>query len=205
MNLADSSDLACCIMQRLVSVMSHLATISSATSLGSLVLMEPKVPKYNKVQEWARQAGHSLNAHKKCVKCHLQLNMSRNLAFLKQILTLKCLGGPDSLPQVILHTKPMEDGADSFQHYVYHGLSVQKSHTMATSGMLKLHFCSYCGAYGRARAYHLQEPCPLVPSKAGKQALNAIANDKDPGYRKEKPRGPKAHLEAGISRKYSLG
>ena len=165
--------------------------------------MEPKVPKHDKVLEWARQAGHSFDAQNKCVKCQLQLNMSRNMAFLKQILALKCLGGQGSLPQAILHTKPMEDCADPFQHYVFHGLSVHKSHSMATSGVLKLHFCTYCGAYGKSRSHHLHKACPLVPSKAGRQALNSIALDKNPGYRKEKPRGPKAHFEAGISRNFS--
>ena len=104
-DLADSTHLAHSILWRLVGVMSHLATsTTSSTSLGSLVLMEPRVPKSKQVEEWARQAGHSMDSHQQCVKCHLKLNTSRNLAFLKQVLTLKCLGGKDSPPKVILHT-----------------------------------------------------------------------------------------------------
>jgi hypothetical protein len=99
----------------------------------------------------------------------------------------------------------MQDAAEDFQHYVFHGLSVHKTHTMATQGILQLHFCSYCGASGKARAYHLKHACPLVPSKAGRQALNMLANDVNPGYRKEQPKGSKARFESEVPRKCSLG
>ena len=117
--------------------MSHLATSANSTTLGSVVLLEPRVPKCKQIEELARKAGHALDGNFKCVGCHMKLNMNKNMASLTDTLALKCLGAPDSLPQVILHTRPMADGAEDFQHYIYHGLSVHKSHNMATSGVRK--------------------------------------------------------------------
>ena len=97
--LADSTNLACSILQRLVGVMSHLASsATSSTSLGSLVLMEPRVPKNKQVEDWAREAGHAMDSHQQCVKCHLKLNMSRNLAYLKQVLTSNALVAKIAFP-----------------------------------------------------------------------------------------------------------
>jgi hypothetical protein len=90
-----------------------------------------------------------------------------------------------------------------FQHYVYSTLSVHKSHCMATHGPLQLRFCTYCGAYGRHKSCHLKRPCPLIPSKAGLQALRMLNNDVNPGFRKEHPRGSKTSVLA--PRKCSFG
>ena len=87
-NLADSTHLSHCIMWRLVGVMSHLANSATYSNLGSLAFMEPKVPKYQQVSEWAKQAGHALDTNFKCVRCQLQLNMSRSLAFLDLVLNM---------------------------------------------------------------------------------------------------------------------
>ena len=171
----------------------------------SLSQAEPRIPKQDVVAKLAKEAGHALDAQCRCAKCRLQLNMSRSLAFHQATLHTKCLGGSSIRANLVLHTKPKEDDAEEFQHYLFHKLAIHKSHCMATHGLLQLRFCTYCGAYGRDKACHLKKACPMVPSKGGMQALRMLSQDINPGFRKEHPRDPKAHSGAGISRKCSLG
>jgi len=68
---------------------------------------------------------------------------------------------------------------------------------MATHGPLQLRFCTYCGAYGRHKACHLKNPCPLIPSKAGKQALVSMDKDINPGFRNAHTKEPKGVRHLG--------
>ena len=203
--LADSTGLAISILGRLVAVLRHLADSDEIHTVGALAHAEPQVTKLDMITKLAKEARHALDANLKCVKCGLQVNLHRNKAYLEAVLHMRCLGCKGSLPQVTLHTKAMEDGAEDFQHYSFHGLSVHKTHTMATHGLLQLHFCTYCGAYGKARAYHLKDPCPPNPSKGGKQALGMLDRDVHPGRRKGTSRKGQLHPEVGPNRKCSFG
>ena len=157
------------------------------------------------MERWAKEAGHALDEHNKCVKCHIHINMSRSQAYLEAVLHMKCLGAKGTRPCVSLHTKGQHDMSEEFEHYFFHGLRVHKSHTMATHGGLMLHFCTYCGSYGKSRANNLQKECPQVVSKYGKQALNMLKQDKHPVNQNKTPEVPHAHIESGISRSSHSG
>ena len=58
---------------------------------------------------------------------------------------------------------------------LYNNVEAHVSHTMATSGAMRIHFCVACGAYGGMRSKHLKVPCPHKATKAGREALQAIA------------------------------
>ena len=55
---------------------------------------------------------------------------------------------------------------------------------MATHYLLKLHFCTFCGAHGAKRSYRLQAPCPPCPPKAGREALRLISKGFRPDVHK---------------------
>ena len=95
----------------MVDVLLHLANEHKLLDVGAIVAKEPNIPKVDVVSKLAREAGHSLNSHFKCVKCDLQLNMSRSIAYHESTLHMKCLGGKAIVPKVSLHTKP-EHGAN---------------------------------------------------------------------------------------------
>ena len=151
--LAESTSLACAVLHRLVDVLTHLADKAKLKDLKALSFKEAVKSKETLVSELAKEAGHALNSSFKCVKCDLQLNMSRSIAFHKTTLHMKCLGGK-TLPNRTLHNRAGTDNAEDFQHYLFHKLAVHKSHAMATHGPLQLRFCTYCGAYGRHKSCH---------------------------------------------------
>ena len=202
--LADSTDLACSILQRLVDVCSHLAP-KACRNLATATHSEPRIPKATLVEKWAKEAKHALDSNNRCVKCSLQIIMNRSQAYLEAVLHMNCLGSMKSLPCVSLHTRGQQDLAEDFSHYFFHGLRVHKTHTMATHGVLMLHFCSYCGAYGKSRSNNLQRECPPVASKYGKQALNMLALDRHPVNQDKDPEVPQAHRKAGTSRSSHSG
>ena len=78
---------------------------------------------------------------------------------------------------VVKHPRP-KHGSDSI--LLFNRIEVHVSHTMATSGALKLHFCVSCGAYGAARSNHLKLPCTYRVSKAGREALQCIGRGEMP-------------------------
>ncbi len=130
--------------------------------------------KLQKVEKWARAAGHSLTASCKCVKCGLQINLALSCVSLEGILTMPCVG---SIGQVILkhNGRSDEDGV-----LMYNNIEAHSSHVLATSGALQLHFCVTCGCYGASRSHKLRRPCRHYTTKAGKAALGAIAAGKRP-------------------------
>jgi ribonuclease HI len=180
--LEESMSLACMVLRRLVDVLTHLADTINLKDARALSVKEATVSKEELISGLAKQSGHALDSKFKCVKCQLQLNMSRSIAFHESTLHMKCLGGK-VLPNTILHSKSGKDHAEDFQHYLFHKLAVHKTHTMATHGPLQLRYCTYCGAYGRHKSCHLKQPCPLIPTKGGKQALAMLIRDLDPGER----------------------
>ena len=102
------------ITKRLVDIMTYLAPSGDVASQGALALSEPRIFKLEQVNIWAKEARHALDENSRCVRCGLQINLSRNMVFLESILHMRCMGCKGSLPKVTLHTKPMEDSADSF-------------------------------------------------------------------------------------------
>ena len=80
-SLADSTQLAHTVLCRLVRVLSHLADRANYATVGDLAQVEPKIPRQQLISNIPKEAGHALDAHFKCVKCQLQLNMSRSLNY----------------------------------------------------------------------------------------------------------------------------
>ena len=61
---------------------------------------------------------------------------------------------------------------------VFNRTEAHSSHAMATAPALRIHFCVACGCYAGTRSKGLKLPCTRFPKKAGKEALLAIAADK---------------------------
>ena len=103
------------------------------------------------MEEWAREAGHSLDGKLRCVCCGLSINTQRNAEYLKLVLNMKCMGGAGLKRHLALHSKARNrndyDHNDS-QFYMFQGLRVHDSHPMASNLALGFHFCTFCGAYG---------------------------------------------------------
>lgn len=65
-------------------------------------------------------------------------------------------------------------------HFVFFGrLAAHYTHRMASSGGLRLHFCTRCGAWGQLRSVKLKDMCK-PPTAAGLYALRRIAEGKTP-------------------------
>ena len=118
-----------------------------------------------------------------CKKCGLQLDITRNCAYLGGVLTMPCVGAIGD--SVVKHASQYDAGPDDI--LIFNNIQAHASHTMATSGGLKLHFCLACGACGAFRSKHLKLPFTHKASKAGREALRAIAQGKRPN---EAQRGP---------------
>ena len=130
--------------------------------------------KLQRVEKWARAAGHSLTAACRCVRCGLQINLAHSALALEGILAMPCVG---SLRQDLLKHGG-RNGEDCV--LLLNNIEAHSSHALATSGALKLHFCVSCGCYGAERSYKLRQPCKHYPTKAGKAALAAIAAGRRP-------------------------
>ena len=108
--------------------------------------------------------------------------MSRNLAYLECVLNMRCFGRL-GCKHFSLHTTPKGDHGldpDDTEHYIFHGVRAHQSHAMATHWDLKLHFCTFCGAYSQHRSKHLAKPCSLAPSMQGREAPGNILKGKRP-------------------------
>ena len=121
------------------------ALYSTGVSRFTRPVVDPKA--FNKVKlasQWAREAGHILNASGRCVSCGLLCVGSRkSIAYLEACLHLPCLGSTNS-GDLKLHHVP-KVGSD---WWLCHGLQVHCSHTIASHFSLKVHFCTRCGHYG---------------------------------------------------------
>ena len=130
----------------------------------------------NKVKlasQWAREAGHILNASGRCVSCGLLcVDCRKSIAYLEACLHLPCLGATNSGADFKLQHFFREGGGDN---YLFHGLRVHCSHVIATHFKLRVHFCTRCGHFGPpgGKSPGLRIQCK-PPSKTGRQALRNI-------------------------------
>ena len=176
---ADASSLVFRILKRQVKIAVKLSSVD-----GSRFTKPPVDPKaFNKVKlasQWAREAGHILNASGRCVSCGLLCVGSRkSIAYLEACLHLPCLGSTNS-GDLKLHHVP-KVGSD---WWLCHGLQVHCSHTIASHFSLKVHFCTRCGHFGPpgGKSPGLKNRCK-PPSKTGKQALRNIHKSRWPAYK----------------------
>ena len=90
------------------------------------------------------------------------------------------LGSTNSGDDLKFHHVP-KVGSD---WWLFHGLQVHCSHTIASHFNLKVHFCTRCGHYGPpgGKSPGLKSRCK-PPSKTGKQALRNIRKGRWPAYR----------------------
>ena len=130
--------------------------------------------KLQRVEKWARAAGHALTAACKCVRCGLQINLAHSALSLEGILTMPCVG---SIRQDLLkhEGRSAEDCV-----LLLNNIEAHSSHALATSGALRLHFCVSCGCYGASRSNKLKQPCRHYQTKAGRAALASITAGKRP-------------------------
>ena len=163
----------------------------SNTRSSSSIQHEKQESKLVKVERWARASGHSITTACKCVKCGLQINLAHNATTPEGILTMPCVGtiGQDILKHTCIQSV---EGL-----MLYNNIEAHSTHALATSGVLKLHFCVACGCFGATRSHKLKQPCKHSATKAGKAALAAIAKGNRPrGFQGDKdkryPR-PKDH------------
>ena len=161
------------ILNRLVRV----ALLSKVSAAGREVSHRCKPcgeTKLQKVEKWARAAGHALTAACKCVRCGLQINLAHSALSLEGILTMPCVGIIKE--DLIKHAgRRSEDCV-----LLLNNIEAHSSHTLATSGVLRLHFCVACGCYGAYRSNLLKQPCRHYQTKAGKAALASISAGKRP-------------------------
>ena len=130
--------------------------------------------KLQRVEKWARAAGHALTASCKCVKCGLQVNLAHSALALEGILAMPCVG---SIKEDLLKHEGRR-GENCV--LLLNNIEAHSSHALATSGTLGLHFCLACGCYGAYRSNKLKQPCRHIQTKAGKAALVCIAAGKRP-------------------------
>ena len=130
--------------------------------------------KLQRVEKWARAAGHALTASCKCVKRGLQINLAHSAVLLEGILTMPCVG---SIRQDLLKHDG-RSGEDCV--LLLNNIEAHSSHALATSRALGLHFCVSCGCYGISRSNKLKQPCRHFATKAGKAPLVSIAAGKKP-------------------------
>jgi len=92
---------------------------------------------------------------------------------------------------------------DNEGHYMFGRVQAHATHVMATHYLLKLHFCTFCGAHGSRRSYRLQASCPHTPPKAGRGAIRLISLGKQPNVYKtsfEERRGKQVFNSSGKKR-----
>ena len=122
------------------------ALYSTGVSRFTRPVVDPKA--FNKVKlasQWAREAGHVLDASGRCASFGLLcVDSKKSSAYLEACLHLPCLGSTNSGAGYKPHQVSRE-GSDSF---LFHGLQVHCSHTIATSFKLRVHFCTRCGHFG---------------------------------------------------------
>ena len=76
--------------------------------------------------------------------------------------------------------QPLHVPAADPAHFVFFGrLAAHYTHKMASSGSLRLHFCTRCGAWGQLRSVKLRDKCK-PPTAAGQWALKRIHEGKSP-------------------------
>ena len=114
----------------------------------------------------ARRSGQSITSALQCVKCGLQFNLGHNSAYLEGVLTMPCVG--TFLEHVLKHPWPSDEDCI----LMYNHIEAHSSHTMATSGSLKIHVCVACGSFGASRSTNLQVPCQPMATKAGKRGAS---------------------------------
>ena len=186
------------ILERQVKIAVKLSPVD-----GSRFKKPPVDPKaFNKVKlasQWAREAGHILNASGRCVSCGLLcVGSTKSIAYLEACLHLPCLGSTNS-GDLKLH-QCAKIGSD---WRLCHGLKVHSSHTIASHFGLKVHFCTRCGHFGPpgGKSPGLKAVCK-PPSKTGKQALRNIRKGLWPAYKgKVKKKGrQQASPKLGLGR-----
>ena len=141
---ADESSLVIKVLERQVNIAVKLAPVSGSSFKRPSV--DPKAnSKVKLASQWAREAGHILNAKGRCVSCGLLcVDCGKSIAFLEACLHLPCLGATNSGADFQLQNFSKEEG----NQYLFHGLHVHCSHTIATHFKLKVHFCTRCGHFG---------------------------------------------------------
>ena len=87
---------------------------------------------------------------------------------------MPCLG--NFKEPIVKHAR----GADPDAILVFNRTEAHNSHAMASAPALRIHFCVACGCYAGTRSKGLKSPCARFPTKAGKEALSAIAVGKQP-------------------------
>ena len=141
---ADESALVSRVIERQVKIAVKLS--STGVSRFTRPVVDPKA--FNKVKlasQWAREAGHVLDASGRCASFGLLcVDSKKSSAYLEACLHLPCLGSTNSGAGYKPHQVSRE-GSDSF---LFHGLQVHCSHTIATSFKLRVHFCTRCGHFG---------------------------------------------------------
>ena len=129
------------------------------------------------ISKLASEAGHRLDGNSVCVKCGLFAKPSLNVAYLEAILHLKCVGTKASISLVNM------PGSDAGV-FMLGPIPAHSSHSIATSGPLRIHFCCFCGSYSHitkhSRSRGLALPCPNKPSTFGRRALLDIERGLDP-------------------------
>ena len=161
-----------CILSRLVRV--AIIIKAGAGREGSHSRKHCGETKRQRIEKWARAAGHALTASCKCVRCGLQINLAHSAVLLEGILTMPCVG---SIRQDLLKHEG-RSGEDCV--LLLNNIEAHSSHALATSGALGLHFCMLCGCYGISRSNKLKQPCKHFATKAGKAALASITAGKKP-------------------------
>ena len=81
------------VYKRLVAIATHIAPDrGDGSNRVPSTLALPFISKKQTAEELAAKAGNSLDASMMCVRCGLQVSMSRNLACLEAILHMRCMG-----------------------------------------------------------------------------------------------------------------
>ena len=129
------------ILERLTHIAISLVPHDPKRSAASSAAMPTK---HQIVMQLARMAGHRLNTSDCCISCGIFVDMRKSLANLETILHMKCMGR-SKCSDVSLVSLPKSDELEGV--YMLHSVPVQSSHAAATHAGLKLHFCTYCGAF----------------------------------------------------------
>ena len=177
---ADDSSLVQRILERQVKIAVKLAPVGG--SRFTVPAVDPKATsKVKLASQWAREAGHILNASGRCASCGLLcVDCKKSIAYLEACLHLPCPGATNSGADFKLPNFSKE-GSDCF---LFHGLHVHCSHAIATHFKLRVHFCTRCGHFGPpgGKSPGLRIQCK-PPSKTGKQALRNFRKGRWPAYK----------------------
>ena len=129
-----------------IEIAMHLAP-SGARAAQTIATGVPAVLIGEQVRKMARLAGHKLNEKDKFVGCNMQIPMQRNLTYLETILHMKCVSQIGNMfPSVVLHNT--DKSSDT---YLLGKIRASASHCMATDYGLRIHFCTFCGAYRKVQ------------------------------------------------------